>query len=203
MGSLALARHDFAAALRWGEQAAAVDPADASVYGVIGDAQVELGRYEDAFATFDTMVRTRPDIASYARISYALELRGRVDAALHAMSMAESAAGTPEDRAWAAAQIGDLAFRAGRLALASDAYVRSHAASRAFVPARAGLARVAWARGDLRAAIAGFRWVVARAPLPEHVIALGDLSRVAGREAEARDSTTSLARRPTCSATTA
>ena len=29
-----------------------------------------------AFATFDTMVRTRPDIASYARISYARELRG-------------------------------------------------------------------------------------------------------------------------------
>ena len=31
-----------------------------NVYGVIGDAQLELGRYDDAFATFQTMVDTRP-----------------------------------------------------------------------------------------------------------------------------------------------
>ena len=45
MAALAAARHDFAGALRWGEQAKAINPYNGNVYGVIGDAQVELGRY--------------------------------------------------------------------------------------------------------------------------------------------------------------
>ena len=46
MAALAAARHDFAGALRWGEQAKAINPYNGNVYGVIGDAQVELGRYQ-------------------------------------------------------------------------------------------------------------------------------------------------------------
>ena len=34
---------------------------------MIGDAQVELGRYQDAFATFQKMVDTLPGVALYAR----------------------------------------------------------------------------------------------------------------------------------------
>jgi tetratricopeptide (TPR) repeat protein len=181
MGTLALARHDFAGALGWGRRALGVNPDDASVYGVIGDAQIELGRYRAAFATFDTMVATRPDLSSYARLAYARELRGDVTGAMRAMTLAEGAAGTPQDRAWTAAQIGDLAWRSGRPRLAEAAYERSLAWVPAYLPARAGLARVAWGRGDLRGAIAAYRWITARSPLPEHVIALGDLYTATGR----------------------
>ena len=45
-------------------------------YGVIGDAQIELGRYHAAFATFERMVSLKPNLASYARIAYARELSG-------------------------------------------------------------------------------------------------------------------------------
>ena len=55
------------------------------------------------------------------------------------------------------------------------------------MPPHAGLARVAWERGDLGAAIRGYRWVVARLPLPEYVIALGDLYTMAGRAQQADD----------------
>src|SRR6187549_795231 len=48
LAALAAARHDFSAALRYGRQAGQVDPYDGNVYGVIGDAQLELGRYDDA-----------------------------------------------------------------------------------------------------------------------------------------------------------
>ena len=44
----------------WGDRASAINPYNANVYGVIGDAQLELGRYEEAFDTFQTMVDTRP-----------------------------------------------------------------------------------------------------------------------------------------------
>ena len=66
LAALAAARHDFAAALRYGRQARQVDPYDGNVYGVIGDAQLELGRYDEAFATFQTMVDTLPSLSSYA-----------------------------------------------------------------------------------------------------------------------------------------
>src|SRR5439155_11721646 len=40
-GALALARHDFAGGLPWGEKARGVNAYNGNVYGVIGDAQIE------------------------------------------------------------------------------------------------------------------------------------------------------------------
>src|SRR5262245_52515592 len=42
MAALAAARHDFGAALGWGERAVAANPDSAQAYAVVGDAQVEL-----------------------------------------------------------------------------------------------------------------------------------------------------------------
>src|ERR1043166_6316995 len=56
MGALSLARHQFHEALDWGEKARAVSPGSVLIYGVIGDAQVELGKYDEALQTFQTMV---------------------------------------------------------------------------------------------------------------------------------------------------
>ncbi|HET7928092.1 MAG TPA: tetratricopeptide repeat protein, partial [Actinomycetota bacterium] len=99
LGALALARHDFEVALEHGLRARELDPFDADVYGVIGDAQLELGRYGEAIETFQTMVDTRPDVASYARASYARELLGDVSGAIDAMRRAFEASGTPSDAA--------------------------------------------------------------------------------------------------------
>jgi tetratricopeptide (TPR) repeat protein len=182
MAALASARHDFAGALRWGEKARAIDPYDASVYGAIGDAQIELGRYRDAVATFQRMIDLRPDLSSWARVSYLRELMGDVPGAIAAMRRAGSYASDPADAAWASNQLGELFFGRGDLDRAAAAYRRGTTLDPSFVPPFAGLAKVAWARGDVAAAIAGYRDVVARYPLPEYVIALGDLYRGAGRE---------------------
>jgi len=76
MGALALARHDFKGGLRYGLAAHAAAPQVVRPYGVIVDAQVELGRYRDAARTLQTMVDLRPDLASYSRASYFRELHG-------------------------------------------------------------------------------------------------------------------------------
>ena len=47
--------------------------------------------------SFQRMVDTRPDLASYARVSYALELRGDVDGAIAAMRAAYGVAAGPSD----------------------------------------------------------------------------------------------------------
>ena len=185
MAALAAARHDFAGALRWGEEAKAINPYNGNVYGVIGDAQVELGRYQDAFATFQKMVDTLPGVASYARVSYARELMGDVPGAIKAMEAARDIAGTPADSAWADYQLGELYFSQGNLDDAHASYARGVATDADYVPPFAGLAKVAWARGHLRKAIARYTDVVARYPSPEYVIALGDLYTSAGQNDQA------------------
>ena len=164
------------------------NPDAAHILGVIGDGQLELGHYRRAFATFDRMVSMRPDVASYARISYARELRGDVPGALATMHRAADAAGTPDDAAWVSYQIGELSVPerpSGRGRLRDTG--RAAALSPTFLPAEAGLAKIAWARGHIDRAIRGYRQVVARYPLPEHVIALGDLYAIQGRTAQADD----------------
>jgi tetratricopeptide (TPR) repeat protein len=187
MGVVANAKHDFADGVRYGRQALALEPDAAHILGVIGDGQLELGRYPQAFATFQRMVRMRPDIASYARISYARELRGNTAGARSAMQRALRAAGSPDDAAWVSYQLGGLYLRSGCVGRAAHAFRQSEALSPTYVPPHAGLARIAWERGDVDGAIRGYRWVVARLPLPEHVIALGDLYTIAGRSRQADD----------------
>jgi tetratricopeptide (TPR) repeat protein len=183
MAALASARHDFARALAWGQKAKAIDPYDASVYGAIGDAQVELGRYRAAVATFQRMIDLRPDLSSWARVSYARELMGDVPGAIDAMRRAKVYGSDPADAAWASNQLGELFFGQGHLGRAAVSYRQGAMLDPSFVPPFAGLAKVAWARGDVRQAISRYRDVVARYPLPEYVIALGDLYRLTGRTA--------------------
>lgn len=175
LGALALARHDFEAALASGRRAASVNPYDADVYGIIGDALLELGRYDAAFEAFQMMVDTRPDLASYARASYARELLGDVTGAISAMRRAFDAAGTPNDAAWAAHQLGELEFGRGDIDAAAAWFERGLELDPGYVPNPAGLAKVAWARGDLEEAIERYGDVVARSPAVEYVGALGDL----------------------------
>ena len=183
IGALDLARHDFAAALREGRRASDLNPYSADAYGVIGDALLELGRYDRAFEVFQTMVDTRPDLASYARVAYARELVGDVPGAERAMRMAFDAAGTPSDSAWTAYQLGELAFGSGDVGSARAWYARGLDLDPAYVPNLAGLAKVAWARGDDELAIARFTEVVARYPSAEFVAALADLYRATGKPA--------------------
>ncbi len=180
IGALDLARHDFAAALRQGRRAASLDPYDADAYGVIGDALVELGRYRAAFDAIQTMVDTRPDLASYARVAYARELRGDVTGAERAMRLAFGAAGTSSDSAWTAYQLGELAFGSGEVAAARGWYARGLDLDPSYALNLAGLAKVAWARGDDDLAIRRYEDVAARYPAPEVVIALADLYRETG-----------------------
>ncbi|HYY07951.1 MAG TPA: tetratricopeptide repeat protein, partial [Actinomycetota bacterium] len=183
--SLAAARHDFANALRWGRRAVVVNPYDADAYGTLGDAQLELGRYGAAFRTFQRMVDTRPDTASYARASYARELTGDVGGAVAAMRLAFRVAAGRSDQAWAATQLGQLRFTAGDRAGAARWFRRAATLDPRFVPARAGLGLVAWSRGDLDAAISRFSAVVSRYPSPEYVGILADLQAAAGDRATA------------------
>jgi len=174
MATLSSARHDFADALEWGERALATNPGDADSFGVVGDAQLELGEYGRAFDSYQRMVDTKPNLSSYTRVSYALELQGDLRGATAAMEAAQGVAGTPADVAWTSFQLGELAFNQNRIVHAAREYRRGSSADPALVGNLAGLAKVAWARGDQNEAIERYEQVVQRLPFPEYVIALGD-----------------------------
>ncbi|TMF12602.1 MAG: tetratricopeptide repeat protein [Chloroflexi bacterium] len=181
MGLLALARHEFVSALTWGDRAAQLDPAGARPLGIIGDAQIELGRYADAVQTFQAMVDRRPDLGSYARVSYARELFGDVDGAISAMQQAVEAGGTvPENGAYTRVLLANLYFNGGRLADAEAAYRRALFDQPRYPYALAGLARLEAARGRYAAAIDRYRAAVDVYPLPDFVIGLGDAYAAAG-----------------------
>lgn len=181
MGALSLGRHRFRAALEWGRRAVALDPYSARALGVAGDAEVELGRYDEAFATFQRMVDLRPDLSSYARVSYARELTGDADGAIEAMRAAIAAGGpAPENVAYTQVLLGNLYFDRGALDQAEAAYRAAQAGFAGYVPAQAGLARVLAARSRYSQAAALYRRAVDLNPAPDYVIALGEVSAAAG-----------------------
>ncbi|HEX8074582.1 MAG TPA: tetratricopeptide repeat protein, partial [Thermoleophilaceae bacterium] len=187
LGTLALARHDFRAGLRYGLEARRLAPDVVRPLGVIVDAQVELGRYGDAARTLQLMVDRKPNLASYSRVSYLRELHGDLDGARRAMGLAVAAGGdAPENVAYVQSLLGDLELARGDLGAAGVAFRHARHDFPGYAPALAGLARVDAARGDLDAAIRRMRGVVDRLPLPQHVIALGELELAAGRRAAAR-----------------
>jgi tetratricopeptide (TPR) repeat protein len=187
LGSLALSRHRFRAALALGERAHRLNPYSAQPLGVIGDAQVELGRYAQAFASFDRMNRLRPNLSSYARVSYGRELIGHTAAAIRAMKLAvDAATGAAEPTAWTHVQLGKLYFNHGRYGAAEREYRFALRVFPGYAYGLDALAQVLGAQGRYRQAIAAERQAVDAIPLPQYVAALGDLYRVTGRAVLAR-----------------
>ncbi|HKC22058.1 MAG TPA: tetratricopeptide repeat protein [Gaiellaceae bacterium] len=176
LGSVALSRHEFRRGLVLGRRAVALSPSTAAGYGVVGDALVELGRYEDGFATFDKMVSLKPSVSSYARISYARELLGDVPGAARAMRLAvDSAVGEPEALAWSLTQLGKLYWSNGRLGEAAREYRAALEVHPRYPAALNALAVVEAARGRRPRAIALARTAAEILPLPQYVATLGDL----------------------------
>jgi tetratricopeptide (TPR) repeat protein len=188
LASLALARHRFRDALALARRAQRLSPGTAATYGAIGDALLELGRYEEAFAAFDRMAALKPGLSSYARVSYAQELLGRRAEAIETMRLALDAAGPRgEPAAWTLVQLGKLHWSAGRLHAAARHYRAALEAFPGYVYAFDALAQVEAARGRLARAIDLERRAVDRIPLPQFVGALGDLHRAAGQGRQARE----------------
>src|SRR3954468_21565708 len=181
LGSLALSRHDFAAGLALGERARRINPSIARNYGVIADAQIELGRYGAAERTLQRWVNLDPGLSSYARVSYFRELHGDLPGALAAMRLAVSAGGdAPENFSYVETLVGTIQLDRGDYAAAERAYETVLARDPSYPAANAGLARIDAGRGRFDAAIDRYRRVVTTIPLPEYVIGLGETEQAAG-----------------------
>jgi tetratricopeptide (TPR) repeat protein len=186
--SLAAGRHDFRAALAIARRAELVPSGSPlAPLPIMVDALVELGRYGAAERTLQRLVDLKPNLTAYARVSYFRELTGDLDGAIDAMRRAVTAGGPAlENVAYVQTLLGGLELARGHLGAAREAYAAALAAMPDYAPAAAGRARLAAATGDTARAIMRWRRVVARLPLPEYVIALGETEQAAGERAAAR-----------------
>jgi tetratricopeptide (TPR) repeat protein len=127
LGAVYASQHRFREAIAVANRATAMQPKDAWNYGTLGDSYLELGEWDQAFDAFDTMVRLRPDAASYARVAYAHELQGNLPEALRLMRMAAEAT-SPHDvesLAWHYAQVGNILLKIGDLEAAEREFARA------------------------------------------------------------------------------
>jgi tetratricopeptide (TPR) repeat protein len=182
LGAVDLSLHRFAEARAVGMRARDQRPDDAWNYGVIGDAQMELGEYDQAFASFDRMMQLRPGPAAYARVSYAREIRGDLPGALAAMQMAYASTPPqdPEAQAWYSTQLGELQLKLAHADLAERAFRRALFTFPHYPLAGVGVGKAKLALGDRAAALEMFLDQLQRAPTLDLAARIADLYAAMG-----------------------
>lgn len=188
-GTLALTLHRFGDALALGESVVADEPMNPGALAVVVDAQVELGRYDDAATTLQTLLDNRPDLPALARTSYLRQLSGDLDGALSAIRQARTAgAGLTGELASVIAIEGEIQLLRGDPDAALDAFDEALRTVPDLTLAAVGQARALAATGDAPAAIDLLTSLVDRLPTPDAATLLGELQGQAGDDAAAAES---------------
>ncbi|MFD0007032.1 tetratricopeptide repeat protein [Streptomyces sp. NPDC127178] len=186
MAALANARRDFGAARTWGEAALKADRKRWTTYPALIDAYTGLGDHKAAKRTLDRLLDLRSGPAVQARAAAVYRDRGwREDAAV-ALSDAAAAAEAPAERAAYLERAGQLAWERGDLDVALrhfQAAVRLDPDQRA---ALAGQGRTLAALGRTTEALNAYRAALAKQPLPEYALELGELYEALGMGQAAR-----------------
>jgi len=165
-------------------------PDDVMVYGLLTDAEAELGNYAEAEAACNWMLDLRPgNVPALTRAAYLRELFGDLEGALELMSSAyqQTPLSESEDRAWILTQIGHLHLTARRLGEAEAALGQALAEYSDYHYALAQMAHVRTAQGRNEEAVDLLRRRYAQAPHAENLYDLAEALDRAGRKTEASD----------------
>ena len=184
--SLSLTQHHFAQGLGLAQQAQKLNPNSGFVYGLLTDANVEMGHYEEAVKMADKMNTLRPDLPAYARVSYLREIYGDVPGAIEAMDFAVKAGVIGlEQTEWTRVALGHLYEVSGDTARARGHFLMALAARPGYAYALAGLGRMAAVQKDYARAIKLHQQ--ARAMVKDYAFSdeLTDLYRLNGQREEA------------------
>ena len=179
-GTFALTLHQFAEALRLGEEAEEIDPFNPEAKAVRVDALIELGRYDDAADTLQDLLDLRPGLAALTRVSYLRQLSGDLDGALAAMQQARAAGSQGFESAVATALQGEIHLLQGDLDLARRAFDASLRQSPGLVGGELGRARVLEATGQRAEAIQTLDAAVEAIGSPALAVLLGELLEAEG-----------------------
>lgn len=175
--SLHLTLHRFQEALELGAQLQKDFPNDAFVYGVLADANVELGNYEQAVENAQKMVDLKPNTASYARVGHLRSLYGDHPGAVEMFKLAARTAdpSEKESQSWCLVRLGDELWKNGKYPQAERVYDEALINFPNYYLAIAGKGRVRAAQGDFENAVKLLTDANNRVPNVETAILLGDI----------------------------
>jgi tetratricopeptide (TPR) repeat protein len=184
-----LGRHEFARARTLAEALNRRAPDDVLVYGLLTDANVELGDYAAAEKAAQWMLDLRPAaVAALTRGAYLRELFGDVPGALELMRQAleRVPASETEERAWVLTQVAHLERQRGDRAAAEAALQQALESFPGYHYALGEQARLRTDQGRHAEAVDLLRERQRAADHPENLYELAEALQAAGRPAEAR-----------------
>jgi tetratricopeptide (TPR) repeat protein len=173
---ISMERHEFQSVADYSAAVVKLAPNDPWSWGMLGDAFMELAKYEQAKDAYMKMLALKPDISSYNRLAYYQFVTGSADAAIRLMRNAiESGAESPENTAWCLVDLGGMLFKTGNIEDARQAYEQALVEFAGYYPAFAGLGKVAAAKEKWDLAIENYRKAQAAVPMPEYASALNEI----------------------------
>ena len=186
--SLLLTFHRFSEALEAGKKLQKDFPDDAFVYGVLTDANAELGNYKDAIETAQKMVDLKPNSSSYARVAHLRSLHGDTEGAIEMFKTAARTADPTDKEAqsWCLVQLGDEYSKYGKFAEAEKVFDEALQNLPNYYLAVAGKGRARAANNDFNAAIKILNDANNRVPNVETTILLGDIYTKQGETEKAK-----------------
>ncbi len=185
LAAIAAGRHHFAEAEEHALRGLEINPYSTLLLGVLSDAQIQQGRYDEGFASVQRMVDLSPDTSSLARASYTWELRGDHDQARILMERAAADAPSPDDRVFATLILGELAMNIGDPNTALRHYLDVLEIQPNNDPASFGKARAEAAIGQVQTAIDDFEYLVNWIPDADHFLAYAEHLESVGHQTEA------------------
>lgn len=187
--SLHLTFHRFPEALALGSELVKEFPNDAFIFGVLTDANVELGNYKAAVDGAQKMVDLRPNSNAYARVAHIRWLHGDHAGAVEMYKQAARTADPTDKEAqsWCLVQLGDELWRNGKYVEAEKAYDEALANLPGFYLSLPGKGRIRAAQGDLDSAIKQLTEAQAIVPNVETIILLADVYTKQGNTEKANE----------------
>ncbi len=181
-------RHQFDKSIEWVNQALKVDPASVAAYGILGDAEVELGDYDAAFENYQKMSDLRPDLSSWSRGAHLLWLMGKSNQAKTLMTKAINA-GAPyaENTAWCRARLAIMLFSEGAFVPAESALLPALDADSKNIHVLLAAAKIAAAQKKYNMAANFYQSVLNGHSNQEALAGLGDLMAIQGKPKEAEE----------------
>ena len=186
--SILLGEHDFPAALDLAKALNKRVPDDVMVYGLLTDANVELGNYKDAEIAAQWMLNLRPgNLPALTRAAHLRELFGETEGAYELLELAYQSTAPTEsgERARILTQMGHLRLASGSSDAAEKLFQQALTSLPGYPSALGGLAQVRILQKRYAEAVILLQRRYQAGPLAANLYDLAEALRLAGRDGEA------------------